>query len=161
MNPTTDVFEKRIAALEGGLSAVATSSGQSAQFIAINNILEAGDNFVSTSHLSGGTSNQFKNQFKRLGVDVRFTPSDDPSEFEKRIDGKTKAIYLETIGNPDLNVPDFEAIAAVADRHDIPLIVDNTFGAGAYFPSVGTWCECGGGKRYEMDRADMVTSRRA
>lgn len=131
-NPTTDVFEKRIAALEGGASALATSSGQSAQFIALNNILEAGDNFVSTSHLYGGTYNQFKNQFKRLGVEVRFTPNDNPAEFEKLIDVNTKAIYLETIGNPDLNVPDFEAIAAVASKHDIPLIVDNTFGAGGY-----------------------------
>ncbi|MBB3188328.1 O-acetylhomoserine aminocarboxypropyltransferase/cysteine synthase family protein [Microbacter margulisiae] len=130
MNPTTDVFEKRVAALEGGLSALATSSGQSAQFIALNNIIEAGDNFVSTSHLYGGTYNQFKNQFKRLGVEVRFTPNDDPEEFEKRIDEKTKALYVETIGNPDLNIPDFEAIAAVADLHQIPLIVDNTFGAG-------------------------------
>lgn len=132
MNPTTDVFEKRIAALEGGIAALATSSGQSAQFIALNNIVSAGDNFVSTSHLYGGTYNQFKNQFKRLGVEVRFTPNDTPQEFEKLIDSKTKAIYLETIGNPDLNIPDFEAIAAVADKHNIPLIVDNTFGAGGY-----------------------------
>ena len=132
MNPTTDVFEKRIAALEGGIAALATSSGQSAQFIALNNILSSGDNFVSTSHLYGGTYNQFKNQFKRLGVDVKFTPDDTPQEFEKLIDSKTKAIYLETIGNPDLNIPDFEAIAAVADKHNIPLIVDNTFGAGGY-----------------------------
>lgn len=132
MNPTTDVFEKRIAALEGGKSALATSSGQSAQFIALNNILEAGDNFVSTSHLYGGTYNQFKSQFKRLGVEARFTPKDTPEEFEKLIDEHTKLIYLETIGNPGLNVPDFEAIAAVAERHDIPLIVDNTFGAGGY-----------------------------
>ena len=132
MNPTTDVFEKRIAALEGGLSALATSSGQSAQFIALNNILSAGDNFVSTSHLYGGTYNQFKNQFKRLGVDVRFTPDDEPLSFEKLIDEKTKALYIETIGNPDLNIPDFEAIAAVADRNNIPLIVDNTFGAGGF-----------------------------
>lgn len=132
MNPTTDVFEKRIAALEGGKSALATSSGQSAQFIALNNILEAGDNFVSTSHLYGGTYNQFKSQFKRLGVEARFTPEDTPEEFEKLIDEHTKLIYLETIGNPGLNVPDFEAIAAVAERHDIPLIVDNTFGAGGY-----------------------------
>ncbi|WP_165020930.1 O-acetylhomoserine aminocarboxypropyltransferase/cysteine synthase family protein [Dysgonomonas sp. ZJ279] len=132
MNPTTDVFEKRIAALEGGASALATSSGQSAQFIALNNILSAGDNFVSTIHLYGGTFNQFKNQFKRLGVEARFTPNDEPASFEKLIDDKTKAIYLETIGNPDLNIPDFEAIAAVADKHNIPLIVDNTFGAGGY-----------------------------
>ena len=130
MNPTTDVFEKRIAALEGGASALATSSGQSAQFIALNNILSAGDNFVSTSHLYGGTYNQFKIQFKRLGVEARFTPDDEPASYEKLIDGKTKALYLETIGNPDLNIPDFEAIAAVADKHNIPLIVDNTFGAG-------------------------------
>ena len=130
MNPTTDVFEKRIAALEGGASALATSSGQSAQFIALNNIVSAGDNFVTTSHLYGGTYNQFKSQFKRLGVEARFTPDDEPASFEKLIDNKTKAIYLETIGNPDLNIPDFEAIAAVANKHDIPLIVDNTFGAG-------------------------------
>ncbi|MDD4489025.1 MAG: O-acetylhomoserine aminocarboxypropyltransferase/cysteine synthase [Paludibacter sp.] len=132
MNPTTDVFEKRIAALEGGVTALATSSGQSAQFIALNNILAAGDNFVSTAHLYGGTYNQFKVQFKRLGVEVRFTPTDEPAEFEKLIDDKTKAIYLETIGNPDLNIPDFDAIAEVAKKYDIPLIVDNTFGAGGY-----------------------------
>ncbi len=130
MNPTTDVFEKRIAALEGGVSALATSSGQSAQFLALNNILQAGDNFVSTSHLYGGTYNQFKNQFKRLGVEVKFTADDQPATFEALIDENTKALYLETIGNPDLNIPDFEAIAAVADKHGIPLIVDNTFGAG-------------------------------
>lgn len=132
MNPTTDVFEKRIAALEGGASALATSSGQSAQFIALNNILSAGDNFVSTLHLYGGTYNQFKNQFKRLGVEARFVEDDSPAAFEKLIDQNTKALYLETIGNPDLNIPDFEAIAAVAKKHDIPLIVDNTFGAGGY-----------------------------
>ncbi|MDR1706707.1 O-acetylhomoserine aminocarboxypropyltransferase/cysteine synthase family protein [Dysgonomonas sp.] len=130
MNPTTDVFEKRIAALEGGVSALATSSGQSAQFIALNNILSAGDNFVTTSHLYGGTYNQFKIQFKRLGVEARFTSDDEPASFEKLIDNKTKALYLETIGNPDLNIPDFEAIAAVAGKYNIPLIVDNTFGAG-------------------------------
>ena len=132
MNPTTDVFEKRIAALEGGVTALATSSGQSAQFIAINNFVQAGDNFVSTSHLYGGTYNQFKVQFKRLGVEVRFTESDEPEAFEKLIDANTKAIYLETIGNPDLNIPDFDAIAQVAEKYDIPLIVDNTFGAGGY-----------------------------
>lgn len=132
MNPTTDVFEKRIAALEGGASALATSSGQSAQFIALNNILSNGDNFVSTSHLYGGTYNQFKSQFKRLGVEVRFTPDDSPESFAALIDEKTKALYLETIGNPGLNIPDFEAIAAVADKNNIPLIVDNTFGAGGF-----------------------------
>lgn len=131
-NPTTDVFEKRIAALEGGVTGLATASGQSAQFIALNTIVEAGDNFISTPHLYGGTFNQFKVSFKRLGVEVRFTPNDEPAEFEKLIDDKTKAIYLETIGNPDLNIPDFDAIAAIAKKHDIPLIVDNTFGAGGY-----------------------------
>ena len=131
-NPTTDVFEKRVAALEGGVTGLATSSGQSAQFIALNNILQVGDNFVSTSYLYGGTYNQFKSQFKRLGIEVRFTQSDDPEEFEKRIDENTKALYIETIGNPELNIPDFDAIAAVAQKYDIPLIVDNTFGAAGF-----------------------------
>jgi O-acetylhomoserine (thiol)-lyase len=132
MNPTTDVFEKRIAALEGGVAAVATSSGQAAQFIALTNILQAGDNFVSTSFLYGGTYNQFKVQFKRLGIQVKFVDGDKPEAFEKAIDENTKAIYLETIGNPEFNIPDFDAIAAVAKKHDIPLVVDNTFGAGGY-----------------------------
>jgi O-acetylhomoserine/O-acetylserine sulfhydrylase len=131
-NPTTDVFEKRVAALEGGVSALATASGQSAQFIAITNIAQAGDNIVSTPYLYGGTYNQFKVQFKRLGIQVHFTPNDNPAEYAKLIDENTKAIYLETIGNPNLNVPDFEAIAAIANQNDIPLIVDNTFGAGGY-----------------------------
>jgi O-acetylhomoserine/O-acetylserine sulfhydrylase len=132
MNPTTDVFEKRMAALEGGVAAVATSSGQAAQFIALTNIIGAGDNFVSTSFLYGGTYNQFKVQFRRLGIEVRFAQGDDPAEFEKYIDDKTKAIYLETIGNPRFNIPDFDAIAAIGRKHKIPLIVDNTFGAGGY-----------------------------
>ncbi|MDN4165291.1 O-acetylhomoserine aminocarboxypropyltransferase/cysteine synthase [Cytophagales bacterium LB-30] len=132
MNPTTDVFEKRIAALEGGVAALAVGSGQAAQFIALNNILQAGDNFVSTSFLYGGTYNQFKVAFKRLGIEARFTENENPESFEKLINEKTKAIYLETIGNPGFTVHDFEAIAEVAKRHDIPLIVDNTFGAGGY-----------------------------
>jgi len=132
MNPTTDVFEKRIAALEGGVAALAVGSGQAAQFIALNNILQAGDNFVSTSFLYGGTYNQFKVAFKRLGIEVRFAEGDRPEAFEKLIDDKTKAIYLETIGNPGFNIPDFDAIAALAKKHDLPLIVDNTFGAGGY-----------------------------
>lgn len=132
MNPTTDVFEKRIAALEGGVAALAVGSGQAAQFIALNNILQAGDNFVSTSFLYGGTYNQFKVAFKRLGIEVRFAEGDQPASFEKHIDTRTKAIYLETIGNPGFNIPDFEAIAALARKHDVPLIVDNTFGAGGY-----------------------------
>ncbi|MEY4929320.1 MAG: hypothetical protein RI909_44 [Bacteroidota bacterium] len=132
MNPTTDVFEKRIAALEGGVAALAVGSGQAAQFIALNNILQAGDNFVSTSFLYGGTYNQFKVAFKRLGIDVRFAEGDSVEAFEKLIDSKTKALYLETIGNPGFNIPDFEAIAALAKKYDLPLIVDNTFGAGGY-----------------------------
>jgi O-acetylhomoserine (thiol)-lyase len=132
MNPTTDVFEKRIAALEGGVAALATSSGQAAQFIALTNILQTGDNLVSTSYLYGGTYNQFKVQFKRLGISVKFVDGDKPEDFEKLIDNKTKAIYLETIGNPRYNIPDFDAIADVAKKHDIPLVVDNTFGAAGY-----------------------------
>ena len=132
MNPTTDVFEKRIAALEGGVAALATASGQAAQLLAITNIAQAGDNIVSTSFLYGGTYNQFKVQFKRLGIAVKFVDGDSPSDFERRIDDKTKAIFLETIGNPRFNIPDFEAIAAVAQKHGVPLIVDNTFGAAGY-----------------------------
>jgi len=132
MNPTTDVLEKRIAALEGGVMAVATASGMSAQFLAISNILQAGDNFVTSSALYGGTYNQFKVQFKRLGIQVKFVDSDDANDYEKAIDENTKAIYLESIGNPQLRILDFEAISAVAKKNDIPLIVDNTFGAGGY-----------------------------
>lgn len=132
MNPTTDVFEKRMAALEGGVAALAVGSGQAAQFIALNNILTTGENFVSTPFLYGGSYNQFKVAFKRIGIDARFAKNDQPAEFEKLIDKKTKAIYLETIGNPGFNIPDFDAIAAVAKKHDLPLIVDNTFGAAGY-----------------------------
>lgn len=132
MNPTTDVFEKRIAALEGGVAALATGSGQAAQFLALNNILQSGDNFVSTSFLYGGTYNQFKVAFKRLGIEARFAEGDKPESFEKLIDKKTKAIYLEAIGNPGFNIPDFEAISALAKKYDLPLIVDNTFGAAGY-----------------------------
>ena len=132
MNPTTDVFEQRIAALEGGVAAVATASGQAAQFLALNNFMQAGDNFVSTSYLYGGTYNQFKVAFKRLGIEVRFTDGDEPQKFEALIDKNTKALYLETIGNPKFNIPDFDAIASVAKKFDIPLVVDNTFGAAGY-----------------------------
>ncbi|MBX2958939.1 MAG: O-acetylhomoserine aminocarboxypropyltransferase/cysteine synthase [Flavobacteriales bacterium] len=131
-NPTTDVFEKRIAALEGGVAALATSSGQSAQFIALNNILQAGDNFIASPFLYGGTYNQFKVAFKRLGIDSRFAESDKPEDFEKLIDQNTKAFYLETIGNPGFNIPDFDAIVVLAKKYDIPVVVDNTFGAGGY-----------------------------
>jgi O-acetylhomoserine (thiol)-lyase len=132
MNPTTDVFEKRVAALEGGVTGLATASGHSAQFLALTNILKAGDNFVTTSYLYGGTFNQFKVTFKSLGIEARFGDGDKIESFIPLIDKKTKAIYLETIGNPEFNVPDFEAFAALAKQHDIPLIVDNTFGAAGY-----------------------------
>jgi O-acetylhomoserine/O-acetylserine sulfhydrylase len=132
MNPTTEVFENRIAALEGGVAALAVGSGQAAQFLALNNILQAGDNFITTSYLYGGTYNQFKVSFKRLGIEARFADGDSIGSFESKIDKNTKAIYLETLGNPRLNVPDFEKFASLAKEYDIPLIVDNTFGAGGY-----------------------------
>ena len=129
MNPTTDVFEKRVAALEGGMAAVATASGQSAQFLAITNCMQAGDNFVSTSYLYGGTYNQFKVQFPRLGIDVRFANGDDVPSFAEQIDDNTKAIYIEAMGNPRFNIPDFKGLSALAKQRGIPLIVDNTLGA--------------------------------
>ena len=132
MNPTTDVFEKRIAALEGGVAALATASGQASQFIALNNILQVGDNFVTSPFLYGGTYNQFKVAFKRLGIEVRFAKDDTAANIEALIDDKTKAIFLETIGNPGFTIADFEKVSEVAKRHDLPLIVDNTFGAGGY-----------------------------
>ena len=129
MNPTTDVFEKRVAALEGGMAAVATASGQSAQFLAITNCMQAGDNFVSTSFLYGGTYNQFKVQFPRLGIDVRFADGDEVKSFADKIDDNTKAIYVEAMGNPRFNIPDFEGLSSLAKDRGIPLIVDNTLGA--------------------------------
>ena len=132
MNPTTDMFEQRVAALEGGAAALATSSGQAAQLLAISTIAQAGDNIVSTSYLYGGTYNQFKVTFPRLGIRVRFANGDDPDSIERLIDDRTKAVYLETIGNPRFNVPDFEKIAGIAKKHGVPLIVDNTFGACGY-----------------------------
>ena len=132
MNPTTEVLEKRIAALEGGVAALAVSSGHSAQFIALTNFLEQGDEFVSSPFLYGGTYNQFKVTFKRLGIKVHFAENLEPAAFEKLITDKTKALYVETIGNPSFEVPDFEKFAALAEKYQIPLVVDNTFGAGGY-----------------------------
>ncbi|SMO54744.1 O-acetylhomoserine aminocarboxypropyltransferase/cysteine synthase family protein [Fodinibius sediminis] len=129
MNPTSDVFEKRIAALEGGAAAVATASGQSAQFMSIATLAQAGDNIVSTSFLYGGTYNQFKVTLPRLGIDVNFVDDDTLESYEAAIDENTKAIYVESIGNPRGNVPDFEGLSEIAQNHGIPLIVDNTFGA--------------------------------
>ncbi|KAI0853696.1 O-acetylhomoserine ami [Daldinia vernicosa] len=133
MNPTVDVFEKRIAALEGGVAAVAASSGQAAQFMAIAALAHAGDNIVATPSLYGGTYNQLKVFIARLGIKTKFIKSDKPEEFAAAIDDKTKAVYLESIGNPRYNVPDFEAIAKVAHEKGVPVVVDNTFGAGGYF----------------------------
>jgi len=132
MNPTTDVFEKRVAALEGGAAALAVSSGHAAQFLAFTTIMRSGENFVTSPFLYGGTHNQFKVTFAQFGLQARFAKDLDPASFEKLIDNKTKAIYIETIGNPGFNIPDFEAIASVAKKHTIPLIVDNTFGACGY-----------------------------
>lgn len=132
MNPTTEVLEKRLAALEGGVAALAVSSGHSAQFIALTNFLEQGDEFVSSPFLYGGTYNQFKVTFKRLGIKVHFAENLEATAFEKLITDKTKALYVETIGNPSFEVPDFEKFAALAEKYQIPLVVDNTFGAGGY-----------------------------
>lgn len=133
MNPTTDIFEKRIAALENGAAGLAVSSGQAAQFVALTGLAHSGDNIVSTSFLYGGTYNQFKVAFKRFGIEARFVNGDSAEDFEKLFDEKTKALYLESIGNPKYNVPDFEKITAIAHKHGIPVVVDNTFGAGGYF----------------------------
>jgi len=132
--PTVDVFEKRIAALEGGVAAVAASSGQAAQFMAISALAHAGDNIVSTTNLYGGTYNQLKVFLPRLGINTKFVKGDKAEDFAAVIDDKTKAVYIESIGNPKYNIPDFEAIAKVAHDHGVPLIVSslaasNTFAA--------------------------------
>jgi O-acetylhomoserine (thiol)-lyase len=132
MNPTTDVFEKRVAALEGGIAALAVSSGHAAQFLAFTTILRSGENFITSPFLYGGTHNQFKVTFAQFGIDARFAKDLNPASFEKLVDNKTKAIYIETIGNPGFNIPDFDAFAALAKKHKIPLVVDNTFGACGY-----------------------------
>ncbi|OBZ73007.1 O-acetylhomoserine (thiol)-lyase [Grifola frondosa] len=131
-NPTVDVFEKRIAALEGGVAAVAASSGQAAQFMAISAIAGAGDNIVSTSYLYGGTYNQFKVFLKKFNIGVKWVTKTDPEAFAAAIDENTKAIYVESIANPKHNVSDLPVLAKVAHDHGIPLIVDNTFGMGGY-----------------------------
>ncbi|MEG1606929.1 MAG: aminotransferase class I/II-fold pyridoxal phosphate-dependent enzyme [Mucinivorans sp.] len=131
-NPTTDVFEQRMAALEGGIGALATSSGMAAELIALTNIMSVGDNFISSPYLYGGTFNLFKNTLPNMGIECRMAQSNDPEEMAKLIDGKSKAIYVESIGNPAFAVPDFEALAALAHSNGIPLIVDNTFGCGGY-----------------------------
>ncbi len=132
MNPTTDVFEKRVAALEGGVAALATASGQAAQLLAVTTLAQAGENIIATSNLYGGTYNQFKVAFPRLGIDVRFAKEETIEAYEALIDEQTRAIYIESISNPRLNVPDFSGLSKLAHDHGIPLIVDNTFGAAGY-----------------------------
>jgi len=127
MNPTTDVFEQRIAALEGGVGALGVASGQAAETLTILNLARAGDNIVTSASLYGGTYNLFQYTLPKYGIDFRFVDGSKLAEFEKAIDARTKAVYLETIGNPRLDVPDFEGIAAIAHKHKIPVIVDNTF----------------------------------
>jgi O-acetylhomoserine (thiol)-lyase len=127
MNPTTDVFEQRVAALEGGVAALATSSGQFAQLLAITTLANAGDEIVAAAALYGGTYTQFSQSFRRLGIKVHFVEGTNPADFEPYINDKTKAIYLETIGNPKLEIPDFEGISALAHAHGLPVITDNTF----------------------------------
>jgi len=126
MNPTTDVFEQRVAALEGGIAALATSSGQAAQFLAITSLAGPGDEIVSASTLYGGTYTQFDVSFRRLGIDVKFVEPDDPENFRKAITPKTKALYGETIANPRMNVLDIEAVAKIAHEAGVPLVIDNT-----------------------------------
>ncbi len=131
-NPTTDVFEQRIAALEGGAAALGVSSGHAAQFLTFTNIMGIGDNFVTSPFLYGGSYNQFTVTFKKLGIEARLAEDLNIGSFEKLIDENTKAIYLETIGNPGYVIPDFDAFGALAKKYDIPFIVDNTFGAAGY-----------------------------
>ena len=131
-NPTTEIFEKRVAALEGGLAALAVSSGHAAQFIALTTIMRKGDNFVTSPYLYGGTHNQFKVTFNNFGIDARFAADLNPVSFGKLIDEKTKAIYVETIGNPGFNIPDFDELSKLASGYGLPLVVDNTFGACGY-----------------------------
>ncbi|MDA4122902.1 MAG: O-acetylhomoserine aminocarboxypropyltransferase/cysteine synthase [Thaumarchaeota archaeon] len=134
MNPTTDVFERRIAAIEGGSGALAVGSGQAAQTLALLAITQVGDEIVSANNLYGGTYQQFHYTFPKLGRSVKFVDSRKPEEFKKAITPKTRAIYAETIGNPKLDVPDFEALANIAHEAKIPLVVDNTVGVGLVRP---------------------------
>ncbi|MFW6306099.1 MAG: O-acetylhomoserine aminocarboxypropyltransferase/cysteine synthase family protein [Bacillota bacterium] len=127
MNPTTDVLEKRMAALEGGIAGLAVSSGQAAETLALLNIAGQGDEIVSGSSIYGGTYTLFKYTFSKFGIDVKFADSIDPDSFKEKITDKTKALYVETIGNPELSVPDFNVLAEIAHSAGVPLIVDNTF----------------------------------
>lgn len=138
-NPTTGIFEDRVAALEGGVAALATASGHSAQLITLTTLMSAGDNFVTSPYLYGGSHNQFNVSLRKLGIDARFAASDKAEDLEKLIDDKTKAIYVETIGNPSFAIPDFEKVSSLAKKYDLPLIVDNTFGACGYLCAPLKW----------------------
>ena len=127
MNPTTSVFEERVASLEGGIGGLATASGQAAQFLAISSLCQTGDELVSSATLYGGTYTQFDVTFRRLGFQTTFVEPDDPENFRKAITPKTKLLYIETVANPRMNIVDIEAVAKIAHEHDIPLVVDNTF----------------------------------
>ena len=126
MNPTTDVFEQRVASLEGGIAGLATSSGQAAQFLAISSLCELGDEVVASSTLYGGTYTQFDVSFRRIGINVKFVEPDDPENFRKAITPRTRALYGETIANPRMNVLDIERVAAIAHQAGVPLVIDNT-----------------------------------
>ena len=131
-NPTTDVFEKRVAALEGGVAALATASGQAAQFLALTTLCEAGDHIVASSNLYGGTFNQLKIALPRLGIDVAFVDGDDAAAFAPAIRENTRALYVESIANPRFIIPDLRGLADLAHEHGLPLVVDNTFGCCGY-----------------------------
>src|SRR5512136_613896 len=134
MNPTNDVFERRIAALEGGVGALGVASGQAAQTLALLAVTQVGDEIVAANNLYGGTYQLFHYTFPKLGRTVKFVDSQKPEEFKQAITSKTRALYAETIGNPKLDVPDFEAIAKIAHDAGIPLVIDNTVGVGLVRP---------------------------
>lgn len=138
-NPTTTAYEERIAALYGGVGALAVSSGMSAILLTVLSLAGAGDNIVTSPYLYGGTYNQFRISLRRLGIDCRIARSERPEDFEALVDGRTRAIYVESMGNPTCAVPDLERLAEVARRHDVPFVVDNTFGAAGYLCNPFAW----------------------
>ena len=145
-NPTTTAYEERVAALYGGVGAMALASGMAALLITFTSLASAGDNIVTTPYLYGGTYNQFRHTLRRLGIEVRIAPDENPSTLAALIDERTRAVFAESMGNPTCAVPDLEAIAAVAHAAGVPFVVDNTFGAGGYL--------CGGCLLYTSDAAD-------
>lgn len=138
-NPTTTAYEERLAALYGGVGALAVSSGMSAILLTVLSLAGAGDNIVTSPYLYGGTYNQFRISLRRLGIDCRIARSERPEDFEALVDGRTRAIYAESMGNPTCAVPDLERLAEVARRHDVPFVVDNTFGAAGYLCNPFAW----------------------